>query len=110
MEVSDNRTVVFGSIALLLVVFIGGIYWMNTGYGEVSKSTYEFAKALYSACLRKNVEHLDRVEQLVNEASDDDISIPERSWLGNIIGKARDGDWNSAAEDAKRIMTDQVKY
>ena len=65
MEVSDNRTVLFGSIALLLVVFIGGIYWMNTGHGEVSKSTYEFAKAL-AGC-----QDFDKQDAFLNPANSD---------------------------------------
>ena len=38
------------------------------------------------------------------------VSENERRWLESMIRTARDGDWKSAANSARRMMEDQVEY
>ncbi|MCP4097671.1 MAG: hypothetical protein GY748_15670 [Planctomycetaceae bacterium] len=110
MEVENRRSLIFVLFSGMLLVLVGGYLWANRGYGEVSPDTYQFSKALYSACLKKSDEHLDMVDKLLDES--DDLSLPsnERIWIEKIIKLARSGDWKSAAKKAKRMMEDQVKY
>jgi hypothetical protein len=110
MEVENRRSLIFVLLSGMLLVLVGGYLWVNRGYGEVSPDTYQFSKALYSACLKKSDEHLDMVDKLLNES--DDLSLPpnEQIWIEKIIKLARSGDWKSAAKKAKRMMEDQVKY
>ncbi|MGI9496459.1 MAG: hypothetical protein ACR2NK_10425 [Mariniblastus sp.] len=110
MEVKHRRNFSVVLIPTMLLVLVAGYLWVNRGYGEVSPETYQFSKALYSACLKKSDEHLDMVDKLLGES--DDLSLPsnERIWIEKIINLARSGDWESAAKKAKRMMEDQVKY
>ena len=64
--------------------------------------------ALYSACQSKNDERLNRIENLLSEASE--MPENERRWVEAIIAQARNNDWKAAANDARRMMEDQVKY
>ena len=107
MAVSRQSSVLLGFVA---VVSIGLAlsFWLNRGYGEVSPETYEYSKALYSACLNKNKEHLDKVEALL--VSSENVPQNERNWLESIIERARGEHWKSASNDARRMMEDQVKH
>ena len=110
MEVKHRRNFSVVIFSVLLLVLVAGYLSVTRGYGEVSPETYQFSKALYSACLKKSDEHLAKVEELLDES--DDLSLPsnERIWIDKIIKLARSGDWKSAAKKAKRMMEDQLKY
>ena len=110
MAVIKGRNVVPGSILVVLLVLVVGYGLMNRGYGEVSSETYQFSKALYSACLKKSDEHLDRVGEMLDKAGSETLPSNERIWLEQIIKRARNGQWESAAKRARRIMEDQVKH
>jgi len=101
-----------GLVAFLLVgiIFIGGYWWLNRGYGEVSPMTYEYSKALYGACLSKSEERLTMVEELLAKDDGESLSTKERDWIDAIVTRARNGKWEAAAQQAKRIMEDQVEY
>ncbi len=102
-----NKPIILFSV--LTLVLVGGYLWMNRGYGEVTPKTYQFSKAIYSACLKKSDEHLAKVRTLL--LASDKFSIPthERVWLEQITDLAQRGNWESAANKARRMMEDQVK-
>lgn len=80
------------------------------GYGEVSPKAYEFAKALYSACSRRDGAGLAKIERLVAEAeSAGELTSREAGRLADIAEDARGGDWQEAAAAARRMMEDQVR-
>ena len=109
MEVKSRIN--FGIISCLVILLLfGGYFWLNRGYGEVSPDTYQFSKALYSACLKKSDEHLTKIEELLDESDETSLPSNERIWLDEITKLAQNGDWESAARKAKRMMEDQVKY
>lgn len=112
MAIESNRIVFQGFIVLVLVLLllVGAGWWMNRGYGEVSPMTYEFSKALYSACLTKSNEHLTKVKKMLDEADENSIPSSERRWIEKIIESALRGQWQTAAQKAKRMMEDQVRY
>lgn len=110
MEVGNRGSLIFILFSVMLLALAGGYMWVNRGYGEVSPETYQFSKALYSACLKKSDEHLDMVDKLLDESDDSSIPSNERIWIEKIIKLARSGNWDSAAKKAKRMMEDQVKY
>jgi len=82
--------------------------WLNQRYGTVSNQAYEFSKAIYGACLAKS-ERLDKVQQLFDDSSNAELPAHEREWLEAIISTARDENWESAAEQARRMMQDQAQ-
>lgn len=98
---------------LLGLVVVVGIYlvaslWLNRGYGEVSPETYQYSKALYSACLNQNKEHVEKIEALLSAS--EDVPENERQWLEAIVAQANSDDWASASKDARRMMEDQIKF
>lgn len=107
VENSRNLTLISFFVTILLV---GSYVWLYHGYGEVSPRTYQFSKAIYSACLKKNYDHLAKVEELLNESDEASLPPNEAIWLDQIIKIARSGNWEYAAKKAKRMMEDQVKY
>ncbi|MDA7905436.1 hypothetical protein N9B60_01600 [Mariniblastus sp.] len=109
MEVKSRSNSGIISCLVILLLF-GGYFWLNRGYGEVSPDTYQFSKALYSACLKKSDEHLAKIEELLDESDESSLPSNERIWLTQITQLAQSGDWESAARKAKRMMEDQVKY
>ena len=85
MEVENRRSLIFVLLSGMLLVLVGGYLWVNRGYGELSPDTYQFSKALYSACLKKSDEHLDMVDKLLNES--DDLSLPTPLLATFRLGK-----------------------
>ena len=65
-------------------------------------------------CLAKSDARLESIEGLLDEDADREhtpgVSQDERRWLESMIQTARDGDWESAAKSARRMMEDQVEY
>ena len=107
---TTNQSVWLGATMLAGVVLLVGFGWLNCGYGEVSPLTYEYSKALYSACLNKNEEHLSKVDELLASNNATDLPVKERQWINALVAEARDGDWQAAAKKARQIMEDQVQY
>ena len=113
MEMSNQGRI--GLVAGISAVAVGVVvvFWLRSGgYGEVSPQTYQFSKALYSACQSKSEERLNRIEALLDEADEsDETRLPprERKWIEAIIRRARNGNWESATKQAHRMMSDQVK-
>lgn len=98
-------------LAVALSVVVGVYFSMGRGYGKVSDRSYKYATALYSVCLSKSGERLEKVSALIEKDTVDEL-IPshEHGWLASIVGRAQDGDWESAAKSSKRMMEDQVEY
>ena len=94
MVASNNRNVLLGSTLVVLLVLVVGYWSLNRGYGEVSPVTYEFSKALYSACLKKSDEHLGKIEDMLDDAGEEAPPMKERKWLKQIIDRARKGQWD----------------
>lgn len=89
----------------LLIIQIG------CGYPEVSPATYELAKALYSACNRQRVEHLDIASDLLEtKVASEELSQTEAEWLREIIADGRQGHWDVATREARALMEDQVRH
>ena len=82
------------------------------GYGEVSPKAYEIATSLYNVSNRKMADRLELVsEQITTARENDEISEGEEKWLGSIVDKAEDENWEQAMKAARRMMEDQVtKY
>jgi hypothetical protein len=79
------------------------------GYGEVSPLTYEYTKALYSICNRRDAERLNLLRDKVATSLDQqEITDQESEWLGGIIAQAESGQWKAAEKEARRLMEDQV--
>ncbi len=80
------------------------------GYPEVSPKTYEVANALYAAANRQSTEHIDKAAVLTDELlAAGEISDREAGWLKAIAEQARNGDWDSAAAEARALIADQAK-
>jgi hypothetical protein len=80
------------------------------GYPEVSPKTYEVANALYAAANRQSTEHVEKAAVITEELlAIGDISEREAGWLREIAEKARSGDWNGAAAEARALIADQAK-
>ena len=93
------------SVVLFVLAFTGGC-----GYGEVSPTTYEYAKSLYSISNRKLADRLDGLsEQIAACCQSGEVTNQEAQWLGEIIESARKEEWQKAMKAARRIMEDQVK-
>ncbi len=105
---TQSKWFIGGTACVMLL--IAAIYFSNRGYGEVSGKTYDYAKALYSICNRRAKSGLDAIEPMIEQSLHaGEISETESRWLGGIITSARDGDWESAAKDSRRILADQVR-
>jgi len=82
---------------------------LGCGYPEVSPKVYEITKALYSVCNLKRDGDLDKVTNVISKAAtDSELSDDESEWLLAIVQKARNGEWEAAAQEAHSILKDQV--
>ena len=86
------------------------MFLIGCGYGEVSPKTYEYAKALYSICNRKDAGRLDVIETQIKEDTDaGQLNEQEADWLLAIVEDARQADWQAAGQAARRMMEDQIR-
>ena len=98
---------VAGGILLTVVAVVA--YLNLRGYGELSPKAYAYSKALYSICNRQDEQRLAKVEKMIVASEmEGDISSKESLWLQDVIARARDGDWDTATKQARRMMMDQV--
>lgn len=80
------------------------------GYGEISPTAYEYAKAIYNIAGRKAESQVEPFcEQLKAARDAGQLSEKEAEWLLAIADKARLGDWKDASQAARRMMEDQVR-
>ena len=79
------------------------------GYGQLSPTAYEYAKALYSITNRQASDALDPVsDQIADSLSAGELSPSEAEWLTELIDDSRTGDWQAANQAARKMMEDQV--
>lgn len=106
-----NRNALISTLVIAVVAAVTYLL-LPAGYGKVSPRTYEFAKALYSACLSKSEARIAQVETMLRDELETDSKVPENQadWLEGIVETARQGNWESAAKQARRMMEDQVEY
>ena len=79
-------------------------------YQGISPTAYQYAKALYSVTNRQRTEKLERVSDLITESQQQgEITAQEAQWLEGIIADAREGEWQTAQREARRMMDDQVE-
>lgn len=80
------------------------------GYGEVTPHGYEYAKALYSICNRKDAERLETfVGMLESDVREGKLTDAEADWFRDIADQAGQGNWTSASANARRLLEDQVQ-
>ena len=94
----------------LLLVVVALLTQSGCGYGKIGPKAYEFAKALYSVCNRRDEARLEKIAQMVEEAkTKGELTDKESAWLQDIVDRARDGDWEEASASAREMMEDQVE-
>lgn len=92
------------AISFVLLALVG------CGYGEVSPTTYGYAKALYTLSNTQAADRIDEVADKITAAvAAGEITQREGGWLNDICEQCRRGDWTAAQQAAKQIMRDQVK-
>ena len=106
----ENRKLILTWVVAFGIALAIGVWWLNRGYGEVSRQTYEFSMALYSACQSRSDERLSKIEELLSEADVEELPANERRWLEAIIARAQNNHWEAAANNARQMMEDQVTY
>ncbi|QDU17329.1 hypothetical protein CA11_51700 [Gimesia maris] len=100
-----NRIVLFSTMLLLLTL----LPLSGCGYPAVSPKTYEISKALYSVCNQKSTERLETVEELIQTSLEkNEITEREAGWLNAIVTSANEGSWETATQEARRLMEDQT--
>jgi PBP1b-binding outer membrane lipoprotein LpoB len=103
-----NNQVVWGigGIAVLLMLVVGV---RGCGhYGEVNSTTYEYGKALYSVCNRRDAERLEKVAAMIDSAMQKgEISKTEAGWLREIVDEARGTEWEKAMVMSRQLLSDQ---
>lgn len=103
----QNFKIVIGALVLLT-----GIACFTNGcreYGAVNAVTYQYGKALYSACNARSHDRLDLCLTMIETAEDNhEISGTEAAYLRGITAKAQAEEWDAAQAMARQLMVDQV--
>lgn len=93
----------------MVLVVMAFLSLAGCGYPEVSPKTYEISKALYSVCNQKSEERLVAVEKLIQHSLEqNEINDSEAKWLNGMITQAREGAWETAMQESRRMMEDQA--
>ena len=101
------KLLLLGSVTLAAIVF----FVQGCGqYGKVNEATYEYAKALYSICNRRDSERLEQCANMIYEAAEkEELSGTEASYLTGIIEAARNEDWKESLVMSRQLMVDQLE-
>lgn len=84
---------------------------MGCGYGPVSDTAYQYAKALYSLSNRQSADRVETVRQQIVAAQDSgQLSSREANWLFDICDDCQAEQWKAASQAARRMMEDQVDH
>jgi len=104
MRQTMNKTL--PSLLLILMVFT----LAGCGYPKVSPKAYELSQALYTICNQRSGERLPLVSDLIEQSLEEGtLTAREGRWLSDIVATGEAGDWEEAAQEARRIMADQVE-
>ncbi len=80
------------------------------GYGSISPTAYEYAKALFSITNRRADGKLDEVAaQIEATRVAGKLSDQEARWLSDIVDDSRNGRWEAANKAARQMMEDQIR-
>ena len=94
------------AILLLIAVYC---FASSRQYGEVSDEGYAYATALYSCCNQRDIDKLEVIAQMIEEArSREELGDRETRWLAGIVEQGREGDWARASTSVRQLMEDQV--
>lgn len=105
MRSNQHATSLLAAFAAVLLLTLNGC-----GYGQVSSTGYQYAQALYSLSNRQSVDRIDAVQAQINAGVESgELPAKEAAWLLDICEQCREGDWESAQANARRMMDDQVK-
>ena len=89
---TNNHSMFRWACVWLLVGIVG-----CGGYGEVSPTAYEYAKALYAITNRKAQDQLANVTHGIQTSlADGRLSDRESGWLIGIVREAEDGNWEAS--------------
>lgn len=78
------------------------------GYPEVTPVTYEIAKALHTLVNQRDAANLEKARNFVDEAhAAGRITAAEHGYLTGFLISAESGDWDSAEQGIRRLLTDQ---
>lgn len=108
---TNSTTNIAGAIkaGLIALASLTLLSTQGCGYPEISPRAYELSKTLYSTCSLKRESDLDKITELITQAqSMSELTDSEGEWLAGIVNQARSGDWQSASEEARAILDDQV--
>lgn len=105
-----DKKILFSLVSIVLVV-AAIVWYSNRGYGKVSTDTWQVAQAICGACMEQSEMRIEKVEALLADPQGElEISDREHSWLLDMVGKARDGQWDVAAQWARQMMREQVVF
>lgn len=109
MDVSKPTSV---GIAIF-VVFVGAaiVYWLTLPkFGEISRTGYDYAMALGSACNRKDEAKVAKITQMIDQSTQDgELQTQEAEWLKGIARQASDGHWETAYASVRTLMQEQTQ-
>lgn len=97
-------------IGFMAAAMVLGLSVAGCGYGKISPTTYEFAKALYAVTNRQGSAQLVVVDQQIRTATaQGQISAQESDWLLAIVAQAQSGNWQRANRAARTMLQDQIR-
>ena len=96
------------ALSYLLLVFTGVVGCSR--YSAISPEAYQYTKALYSVCNRRDELRLTNVAQQIDTArAESQLTANEADWLDEIIIVAQAGNWQEATRNARQLMEAQVE-
>lgn len=94
-----------GAAALLVGLSLAA----GCGYPSVNEAAYSLARTTYNVCSLENESQLPQLRELITTAAEQgEISESESAMLLELVERAEAGDWESAREETRHLLEDQV--
>lgn len=97
--------------AVLAAIAVAGVaWWLTRPPVQLNEHQYATSIALYRVCNQRSDTGLDQIEALLKSSGEpsDNPSSSHRA-LQAIIADARQGRWQRAAVNCRRLLDDQVQ-
>lgn len=95
-------------IWISLIVFllaVASIWLMRPSPVVMDEDGYQVAMALYKVCNQRNEAGLDQIEERLSDMEPESQQV---AALELVLSDARSGEWESALEDCRKLLDDQV--
>ena len=106
---NSQKGIIVGVSMLTLGLIAMIVWYLFSGYGEITESGYQYARSLYTVCNQHDEGRLATIHSRIEEDyKEGKLSDRDYRYLTTLIDLAKSGDWNGAQEEIRQLLEAQL--